>query len=64
MIVKLLLELLALLPDAAGTVSSALNEIHSADPTGAKVAKIGAQAARVAARAGELIDSAASTTEN
>lgn len=56
MLLKLVLELLALIAQGAGEVDSVMNEVHSADTTGQKVSKIAAAAANVAKSAQVIID--------
>lgn len=53
---KLLLELIALVPATEQQVNAALSEIHSSDTTGTKVSSIATIVAVIAQEAGKVID--------
>lgn len=55
MLLRLLLELLALVGNSAEEVQAIANEVHSSDPTGTKVAKIATAAGTIAAGAAAVI---------
>lgn len=63
MILKLLLELLALLPQLGAQVKAAMVEVHSTDSTGTKIANVATIAAALAGTATDVINEAASAVE-
>ena len=63
MLLKLLVEILALVGASAGKITDVLTEVHSSDPTGTKVANAATAAASIVAAASAVIE-AAKTPEN
>lgn len=55
-ILKLVLQLVAIIPAVQGAITSALLEIHGSDPTGTKVKTLISVAARVVAAGNKIVN--------
>jgi len=59
-IARLILELLAVLPNVAQEIDSAVQEMHRDDPTGTKAVKAAQTAASIASAAAKVVSAATS----
>lgn len=61
MLIRLVLEILHLLPNVEEQIKAALVEVHSQDSTGTKVANIATIAAVIAGQAASVVDTGLAT---